>query len=286
MERYHLTVGIKSSNFLLALTIIDIHTHPDFFGEETPERNAERSAASMLAPMDDFGVHQCGLLGYNVMPYQKESEVRLVNDHTAALLTLHPDRFFGLAFINPACSKNFIEEELERCLHLPGFLGIKLELDVHCLDARMEPVIFQALKHDVPILHHSWTLNTWSMCSSELEIQEKRSEPPDIARLAHRYPNLKIIMAHLEGCGISGILEIAEYPNVWIDTSGSQPFTGTLEFALDVIGSSRILFGSDLLGRGLPSQLGRIYGAKLAPTDLENILYKNATALFGLNKIK
>ena len=263
--------------------MIDIHTHPEYFkcGEE--RLSIPEAIDTMLAPMNAFGVRLCGLLGFNVLPFQDEEEVRTVNNHTAAMIAARPDRFFGFVFINPLSSPDFLNEELDRCLQLPGFRGIKLELDMNCRDRRLDPVMAKAIEYSVPVLHHSWDLNPWCMSEDELKMQENRSEPHDIADLARRFPEAKIIMAHLEGCGVRGILEVADLENVWIDTSGSQPFTGTLEFAVKTIGSSRILFGSDLLGRGLSGQLGRIMGARIAEEDREKILSANARTLFNIN---
>jgi predicted TIM-barrel fold metal-dependent hydrolase len=262
------------------MQIIDIHTHPEFYNRNKEPLSISEAVEMTVHHMDGFGVQLSGLLGYDVSPGQSEESVRKVNDHTAAMVAASPDRLFGFAFINPACSAGFIREELDRCLQTPGFLAIKLEIDVNCRSALLDPVMQKAIQYDLPVLHHSWYLNTWSMGPAEQDFQKGRSEPHDIADLARRFPRAKIIMAHLEGSGIRGVLDIADLENVWIDTSGSQPFSGTLEFAVETLGSSRILFGTDMLGRGMPSQLGRILGSRLTPEDRDNVLFRNARSLF------
>lgn len=263
------------------MRIIDVHTHPEYFDKNKRPLGAEESARMTLRHMDVYGVRLSGLLGYDVMPGQAPDSIRKVNDFTADIVRLHPDRFFGFAFVNPTIPGGFVAEELDRCLSTPEFRAIKLEIDVNCRSPLLDPIMRKAIQYDVPVLHHSWSLNPWSMCAEEIQMQQGRSEPHDIADLARRFPDAKIIMAHSEGCGIRGILDVADRENVWIDTSGSQPFSGTLEFAIETLGSRRILFGTDMLGRGMPSQLGRIDGTRLSKQDRENILYRNAIELFG-----
>ena len=60
------------------------------------------------------------------------------------------------------------------------------------------------------------------------------------------------------------------------------PFAGRLEFALEKLGADRILYGTDLVIRDIPAQLGRILGAEMSATDRDKILYANAAKLLGL----
>ena len=259
--------------------IIDVHTHQprnDSNGNTCPRT----SAHTLLASMDRGGVVRSGVLG-RVIPGQSTEEMRESNANTRDVVKEGMDRLYGMVFINPALPETIIRQELDEHLSSAYFRGIKLELDVNCRDPRLDPVMEKAAEYNVPVLHHAWYLNPCAFSAAGLERQKGRSEPHDIAHLARRFPEVRIIMAHMEGCGLRGIIDIAELPNVWIDTSGSLPFTGTLEYAIKELGSQRILFGSDLMGRSLATQLGRIYGASLSPQDLENILYRNAEQLFS-----
>lgn len=264
--------------------IIDIHTHPldsdPFTGEPL---SPEESSRISLEQMDLAKVSRAGLLGSRVFAGQSEHEVRDVNDFTAAVVHRCPERFFGMAFINPALPPQAVAGELERCLSRPEFRAVKLEVDLCCRDPRLNLVAEYAIKYNVPVLHHSWYINFWNLGEIDRREQRNRSEPHDIADFARRFPQLRIIMAHLEGTGIRGLIDIADCPNVWVDTSGSLPFSGTLEFALKTLGRERILFGSDLPYRGYESQLGRILGSRLSTADLEPILHRNAETLFFPN---
>jgi len=231
--------------------------------------------------MDRHGVAISGILG-QVRFGQSEEEMKESIAFTHDVAQQAATRLFGMVYLNPAMPPALLRELLDRYLSTPYFRGIKLELDLNCRDRRLDLLMEKSIEYDVPVLHHTWYLNPWDMDEAAVKSQSHRSESHDVADLARRFPEARIIMAHLEGSGIRGILDVAKFPNVWIDTSGSQPFTGTLEFAVETIGSRRILFGSDLMFRSLEGQLARIYGANLAADDMENILHRNAREVFKI----
>jgi len=78
------------------------------------------------------------------------------------------------------------------------------------------------------------------------------------------------------------VQDIRPFPNLYIDTSGSQCSSGIVEYALSVLGADRILYGSDIPGRDFSVQLGRIYGARMSDVDRAKVLYGNAERLLGL----
>jgi len=264
------------------MPVIDIHTHQPHILPDKRALSAAESVGLMLSEMERFDVAVSGLLGHCVMPGMSADEVRAVNRQTASMVTLEPSRFYGMAFVNPSLPASDVYAELECCLQSPHFRGIKLELDVNCRDSRLDLVMEMAVKYGVPVLQHSWYVNTWSLSEAGLKHQENRSEPHDVADLASRFPEARIIMAHLEGCGIRGLLDIATHQNVSVDTSGAQPFSGTIEYALEILGAHRILFGSDLFGRSLESQLGRLYEGGIGDAHLHRLLYRNAAEMFHL----
>lgn len=236
----------------------------------------------MLETMDRAGVKIMGILGHNVDPFQTIESIHENNTFTRDLIKGCPERFFGFAFINPNLPKKIVTKELDHWLAQPEFRGIKLEFDTPCRDKTMDTVMERAAAHNAVVLQHTWYFNTWNADAITLERQAGRSEAHDLADLARRFPEVRIIMAHLEGSGIRGVLDVADLSNVWIDTSGSQPFTGTLDFALETVGSHRILFGSDYFGRSMATQIGRILGSRATPEDCENIFHRNARNLFSL----
>src|SRR5665811_2365432 len=133
------------------------------------------------------------------------------NDLGIALTTRHPDRFSAFCYLNPAHDVAFLEQEMRRCLEQGPCIGVKLWISVHADDARLDPIMEKAKELGVPVLHHAWYKAT--------EYVFNESTPAEIAHLARRHPEVTIIMAHLAGGGVRGVLDVRDCPNVLIDTS-------------------------------------------------------------------
>ena len=79
-----------------------------------------------------------------------------------------------------------------------------------------------------------------------------------------------------------GVLDIHDLPNVYVDTSGSQPDAGFVEFAVEQLGAERILYGSDAPIRDYASQLAKVTGARISDRERQRILGENAARLLNL----
>ena len=253
--------------------IVDVHVHCALGPEAgDPFERLDR----LLALADRAGIDRLVLLG-NVLRFgfhARPRQVRAINDTTIALVRRRPDRLSGFCFLNPEHGAAFLDAEIDRCLAAGPLAGIKLEVDVNARDRRLDPVLARAGELGVPVMQHAW-YKTADKCADE-------SDPSDVADLAGRHPDVTIIMAHLIGGGLRGVLDVRAHPNVLVDTSGSQPVAGILEYAVEKLGAERLLYGSDACGRDFPSQLGKVRGARLSRRDRDLILGGNAARLLGL----
>lgn len=245
--------------------IIDIHTHNTPSGTDILIETARYNNIDKIVLLGDVL-----RFGY----YPVEEQVHEINNDTIKTLKKYPDTCYGFCFLNPANAVDFTLSELERCVNRYGFRGVKLEVSVNCRDKRIHPVMKKLSELNLPLLHHCW-YKTVDKCSDE-------SDPSDIVYLARLFPAVKIIMAHLTGCGYLGVNDIAEYSNIYIDTSGGQPVAGLLEYAVKRLGASRVVFGSDAPYRDISCQLGRIYGADLNEKAKKKIFYDNAKELLKI----
>lgn len=108
-------------------------------------------------------------------------------------------------------------------------------------------------------------------------------------KLARNYPNIKVIVAHMGGNDTSIVKEAIEnsknIPNVYFDISGvSTPFR--IEYATKVIGSERILFGSDFPWCSVRAIYYNVDDAMIDEKSKNNILYNNFIKLINLDSEK
>lgn len=252
--------------------VLDVHTHPILF----EENESKPEVAKIVDYSRRFGYERMVILG-DVLRYGKaptSQQVRIINDWTVRNIEWFPDFFIGFCFLNPVLGPRAVRREVKRCVE-HGFRGIKLEICNNARDPVMAPVMEAAEEFGIPVLQHTAD-------QTVLKARKWHSDPNDTAWLGRKYPNVNIIMAHLTASGLRGTLEIEDVPNIYHDTSAYLPFAGRLEFALEKLGADRILYGTDLVIRDIPSQLGRILGTPMSDEDLDKILYTNSANLLGL----
>jgi len=99
-------------------------------------------------------------------------------------------------------------------------------------------------------------------------------------RFADKHPDVTFIMAHLGSVPDVEAMERSQFGNVWTDTSGvGGTKNRILEYAIEHVGSDRILFGTDTYAAGF--ERGRVDYALISEEDKANIFYRNAQRLFG-----
>ena len=128
------------------------------------------------------------------------------------------------------------------------------------------------IEYNKPILFHAFV-----KAVGQLEFETTSYH---IGRLAERYPEAKIIMAHLGGEPFHAIRNVAKYKNVWIDHSGTLVGSYDLQHTIDLVGVDRVLFGSDM-PITYAGAYGQVLECKLTDEEREKIFWKNTAQLFG-----
>ncbi len=230
----------------------------------------------MLAAARQVGIKRLILcsLGYSDMiPYPPVEEVRQGNEEVFGLIDRHPGFVYGLVYVNPNHTETL--SILEESFQHPGVVGIKLWISCRDEHGRLDPIypVFElATARKIPVLCHSF-YRTGGNLSGELS-------PSDIAHLATRYPEARLVMAHMGGQWLWGVRAIKPYPNVWTDFSGSRAYFGSLEFAVRELGSDRVVYGSDAFIRAFAPMLAKVAASDLTLAAKRKIVWDNSAALF------
>ncbi len=251
------------------MNAIDIHVHHRWTElAERPDYQIERTRSLAL----QSGIDKVLLLtmGGGTSP----EELRERNDCTLRLMEEAPDFFLGAMYLSAAHDAADIRAEAARCVEA-GMVGIKQGLEVNARNEGVDPIAEAAAEHGIPIVFHAWY--------KVVEVFENESNASDIADLARRHPDTRIIMAHLTGVNRRGVQDIEDLPNVWVDTSGGWYDSEMVEYAVRHLGAERVVYGSDYPGRDYAPQIGRVLGAGLGEEDREKILWRNAAGLLGLD---
>jgi len=255
--------------------ITDCHVHPRFLVNDGAACDA--AVAHVLACMGRAGIDRCVLtpmtVGRGGWLYPGMDETAFTVETLAAAKRAHPGRFYSLIWVNPYHGDDFLFPLIEGSFRSGAIDGVKLLTEMNVRDERIGRLAAFLEARDIPVLIHCF-YNTEGPSLFE-------SNPSDIVYLAERHPGLRIVMAHLKGCGFRGMQEVRPYPNISVDTSGAWPEDGYLEYTMDALGSERILFGSDYPGRDMAVAAGRVESVGMPEADRDNIFYRNADRVFG-----
>lgn len=260
---------------VFSLPAIDVHGH---FGKNCPAgRHIERPFGS-ADPLEVVQtIRRCNITKILVSPMESlfpfgDADVLQGNLSAAKAVAENPE-LLQWVVVNPREERSY--EQAAELLKTRTAVGIKIHPVAHIYDIKDkgEAIFSFAAKHDLIVLTHSG---------------DDQSLPEDFVPFANRFPNVKLILAHL-GCSSSDdrmlhakAVEMSRHGNIYVDTSSAMNILpNVLEKAVKRIGSDKILFGSDTPLYFTPMQRARIEFSEISETDKRNILYGNALKLFG-----
>lgn len=253
------------------MRIWDVHTH--LAGATgTPRQRAEK----MLRSADRLGVERLFLhMGTVFIEDPTPDALHLQNDEVLEAVQVAPDRIRGLVYVNPKYPEASLAE-FERCVVNGPMVGVKVWVAVRCSDPRLDPIVERARKFQATlIIQHTW----FKMGGNPRVVGggnfPGESTPTDVAILARRHPDVPIVCVHVGGDWELGIRSVSGIPNVMLEVSGSYPTEGFVEMAVREVGADRVMFGSDMPGRSLASQLAKVQGAQITEAEKELILGGN-----------
>jgi len=165
------------------------------------------------------------------------------NEYIADYASRHPGKVVGFASVDPAADN--VRETLERALQL-GLRGVKLGpvyQNIHPCDPRTMEVFDFCQAHRLPVMIHQGT----TFCS---RAPLKYAHPLLLEEVALRFPNMKLVIAHLGHPWIDDTLVlIRKQPNVYADISALHyrpwQFYNALISAKEYGVLDKLLFGSD-----------------------------------------
>lgn len=296
--------------------IVDVHTHTPQYRDAVPEHElvinkawrpdrAVRSSVNWQDHLEGQGqadrsiVFAVAWQAGQVIPKLSGQEIGdtswyngNVNDATATFVNAHADRLIGFMALHPhdpACL-----DELDRCRTELGLRGIKLGANYQNFDP-LEPralaIYERAQRYGLPILFHQGT-------SPVREAPIRLAYPLLMDEVAIRYPDLKVIMAHVgHPWQVETCVVIRKHPNVYADVSANfyRPFSFWEQMikATEWNVLDKLLFGTDFpvttvqeTINGLRNVNQVVEGTRLprVPEEaIEGIIHRDALSLLGLN---
>jgi predicted TIM-barrel fold metal-dependent hydrolase len=283
-----------------ARRIIDVHTHvwayPDHFGDDF-RRQAARARAGVEVDLTVDYDHYRSTAPPETKTIVFGGKAKLsgqwVDDrYVAAYVAKHPDTLIGfmcLDITQPGWEREMREGREEFGLRgiklLPMYAGFRPD------ESRLDPMWKYATDHKLPVLLHT---GTTFIAQAPLECTLPRHLDP----VATRFPDVKIIMAHL-GHPYEGecIATFRKHPNVYADVSALHYRPFQLYHSLMLVQEygvwNKVLFGTDypfttvnesVAGiRKLNDMLEGTALPRLKTDEIEAMIYRDSLTILGLN---
>ena len=279
--------------------IVDIHSHtwqyPTHFNDDF-QQQARRARAGIELDLtvrwDEYLARATQVDRVVVFGGKARLSGLWVDDqYVADYVTAHADKLIGFLSVDPT-QEGWQDEMFDGHERL-GLRGIKL-LSMYAGfrpdDERLDPLWAYAAKHQLPVLLHT---GTTFVSQAPLEC----TLPRHLDQVAIRFPDVKIIMAHLSHpyeneC----VVVIRKHPNVYSDISALHYRPFQLYHSLMLVQEygvwDKVLFGSDypfttvdasIDGlRALNDQVEGTSLPRLNPDEIEALIHRDSLALLGL----
>ncbi|MFE6450651.1 amidohydrolase family protein [Nocardiopsis dassonvillei] len=227
----------------------------------------------ILRAMDAHGIERAVACAGGALPLAALSRQLVEGGHTTADL----DNDFVLAqaeesggrlepfyFGNPYRGADAYEEAAHR------YRGLEISPAVHGLP------LHDPGYADLVRAAERWGHSVYVVC-----FERVGARVADLVRLARGHPGVVFVMGHT-GVGnidLYGISLVAPLPNVLVETSGG--YTCAVAEAVGVLGSERVLFGSESPLQDPGVELAKLDALDLSPDDYSRVLRDNALRLLG-----
>jgi len=276
--------------------MIDIHAHyfpsPDIYSDTFLEESKRMRGRpiQLVTDYSDYWAKAEGVSKTVVFGGKARSAGLWVNDaDVAAFVDQHPDRLIGFLSLDPT-QEGWQEEMVfgHRELKLRGIKLMPMYAGFFPQDRSLDFLWRYASENQLPVLLHT---GTTFVSNSRLEV----TRPVHIDEVAIRFPEVKIVMAHLghpyEG---EAIAVIRKHANVYSDISALyyRPFQlfHSLMLAQEYGVFGKILLGSDYPIANMQDTLAGLRkigtfdlgGFRVCPDAIEEIIRRDSLKLLGL----
>lgn len=247
------------------------------------ETDSGLSLDGMLARMDAAGIERAFLIAHRCGPVGPRACWRIPYEMVAEAVAAHPDRFSGLAGIDPTEGMDAVRG-LEYAVRELGFVGahgyphwFELAPD----HARWYTVYAKCVELGVPIQLQVGQ----SMIYAPDYPTESVGRPIALDPVACHFPELKLIGIHVGIPWTDEMIAMAwKHPNVYIGTDAHSPKYWPENFVryADSYGRHKVIFGTDFPVLGFERTRREIEALGLREESLRRLLRENAREVYGL----
>lgn len=258
----------------------DVQEAAELFGRPDLFRDAVKTPDEFVDTMDEVGVEMAFVpaLKYGNAKH-RGMEIDVPYEIVDELCREHPDRFRGLAGINPHDGMDGVRE-LEHAVEEYGFVGAHIDVygfDVPLNDRRFYPFYAKCAELGVPVV--------MQVGHSAIPTPNKHGKPILLDDIAIDFPELDLVGAHTGWPWTEELIALAwVHPNVYIGTTGYAPryWDDSLVHFLQAHGRGKVLWGTNYPVVKHGQSLDQVRELGLSEDVRREFLYETAADVFDL----
>jgi predicted TIM-barrel fold metal-dependent hydrolase len=241
------------------------------------------SLEAMIARMDAAGIERAFLIATKAGRLGHPSTFHIPYKIVYDAVQKHPDRFHGLAGIDPHEGMAGVRE-LERAVREYGFIGAHLYphwFELAPDHAKYYPFYAKCCELDVPIqmqVGQSMIYAPDYRCRSV-------GQPITLDAVACDLPELKLIGIHIGIPWTDEMIAMAwKHPNIYIGCDAHSPRYWPQSFVhyINSYGADKVIFGTDFPVLDFGRTMDEIRALDLKPQNLQKLLRDNAVRVYKL----
>lgn len=286
---FRVRVPLRDSASDPRLKLEDVYTNPedmaryqDIYGLE---EIINTTCDDLLAEMDEAGVdkavihaeYECG--GYKTY--------HALNEKVAKIVGKYPDRFVGIAGVDPRDGMVAVRE-LDWAVKELGFKGLNLQVPfqgLSAVDKRCYPLYAKCIELGIPVAIHVGVHFDTAYAITQ-------NNPVFLDEIACDFPELKIVGLHGGWPWVLELIAVARrHPNVYLEYGAVAPrylampragWEPIMQFGNSLL-QDQVLFGTDWPSLRLKRAVTEFKELTLKEEVKDKILSKNAIQLLGLS---
>ncbi|MBT3915568.1 MAG: amidohydrolase [Rhodospirillaceae bacterium] len=237
----------------------------------------------MLRRMDEAGIEKAFLIAPKIGRLGLPASYHMPYQVVADAVKEHPDRFYGLAGIDPFEGMNGVRD-LEHAVTELGFIGAHLYphwFELAPDHAKYYPFYAKCVELDVPIQMQVGQSLVYSPTSPMRSV----GQPITLDTVACDFPELKLIGIHIGIPWHDEMIAMAwKHPNVYIGCDAHAPKYWPESFVryINSYGQDKVIFGTDFPVIDFKRALDDISELNFKPEALAKLLRHNVVKLYKL----
>lgn len=242
------------------------------------------SHENMLRRMDEAGIEKAFLIAAKSGPFGHPASQRIPYSIVADAVKEHPDRFYGLAGLDPTEGMDQVRE-LQHAIEDLGFIGAHSYphwFETPPDHARYYPLYAKCVELDVPIQLQVGQ----SLVYTKSYPRRSVGQPITLDSVACDFPELKLIGIHVGIPWTDEMIAMAwKHENIYIGCDAHSPKYWPPSFLkyVNSYGQDKVIFGTDFPVLGFERTMQEIDDLELKPVVLQKLLRDNARRIYKLS---